>query len=409
MRRRNFILSSSVLLAGAAADYTSLFGNPVYQLQTLPENTLKRTIFYGTDPRQKIHIYSRPLPFVDQSRYLVVSIPGGGWYNHRESWESDNSKRELIQLLEDHVDVAYIDFRPAESSLIWPAQMQDWIAALSLLKSECNPRKIGGWGHSAGGHGILTLATHPQTCEDMHAIVAEAAPSNLARLDSFWDRLFGTDTPFAASLLSASPFYNLENLGSRVLLVHGKRDDLVPYGQSEDLHCQVISRGKESKLILLENANHNLMPYDSQQPVVLNLEQIATATSCFLEEGLLVGNPYFKRSRIETEIGHIYPPVERIESKRKSRRGPIRLDALEIKDREEGNSEAYRIYNVSGTGLNFIEEIPKQGAITIYGIPARFKNREVEFLVTRVVQSGAGDLIESRTSRTFSVFDEYCA
>lgn len=402
-------MSSSALLAGAASNYRSLFGNPVFESRKLPENTLKRTIFYGPDPRQKIHVYSRPLPFVDQSRYLVVSIPGGGWHSHAENWESDNSKTELIQLLEDYVDVAYIDFRPAENSQRWPAQMQDWSDALRRLKSECNPRKVGGWGHSAGGHGVLTLATNPQTCEDIQTIVAEAAPSNLTRLTYFWDRLFGTDAPFAASLLSASPIHNLENLRSRVLLVHGKRDDLVPCGQSEDLHCQIISRGKESKLILLENANHNLMSYDSRQPVILSPKQIATAASSFLKEGLLVGNPYFKRNRIAAKDSRLYPPVERVEIEKKSWRVPIRLDVLEIRDREERNSQAYRIYNVTSTGLNFIEEIPKQGPTTIYGIPARLKNREVDFVVTRVIRSSQGDLIESRTSRTFSAFEKYTA
>lgn len=381
----------------------------LWPVGSLPADMKKTTIFYGSDERQKVHLYHRPNPFIDQSVYLAIMIPGGGWKNHRDDWREDSNRTELLLFLENHFQVAYIDYRPVMEGQRWPTQKLDWLSAFEMLRTRLKPAGIVGWGHSAGAHGILTLATDPSAGHFLRAIAAAAAPTDLSMLPRFWNELFGDSDPPVNQVIAASPFFKVSEKMADTLLVHGDQDQMVPFSQSENLHYAILQKGGNSDFMLLENAGHTLQPADPDLSVTLSADEVAKATASYLMEKVLIQHPRVVRrmlSRYRPALHHRENhSSDRDESKRMQR------EVLIIRDCESEDSLYYRLYYKLDEQWKFFAEIPKTGRITHYVIDMdrimadrHFGSGIPEFLVTRVLPGGK----ESRTSRTFSDFRQYC-
>jgi len=99
--------------------------------------------------RQQMHVY---YPNVDMRTGLnscAVYIPGGGWKQHHANWGDEIPLTAHI-LLNSGFIVIYIDFRPTGPGSYWPAQGNDWEAAMTLVKDNSqylgiNPNNISGW------------------------------------------------------------------------------------------------------------------------------------------------------------------------------------------------------------------------------------------------------------------------
>jgi alpha-beta hydrolase superfamily lysophospholipase len=107
-------------------------------------------------------------------------------------------------------------------------------------------------GHSAGGH--LALLAAKKTRTPVVAIAAVSDPHT-------WDNpgvkaFFHGDPPDAGSPLRELP------LGVPAVLVHGTRDDTVPFEHSQRF---VAAAGADVRLVVLEGAGH-FEPVDPQSP-----------------------------------------------------------------------------------------------------------------------------------------------
>jgi len=133
----------------------------------------------------------------------------------------------------------------------WPGSLQDVLLAISHARSISERLVL--VGHSAGGHLGLLAAAH------LHVpVVGVAAISDPSAWANDAVPLFfgGGAPPREASPLELLP------LGVPQVLVHGTRDDVVPFEQST--RYVETSRG-EAELVPLDGAGH-MEPIDPESP-----------------------------------------------------------------------------------------------------------------------------------------------
>jgi len=90
-----------------------------------------------------------------------------------------------------------------------------------------------------------------------------------------WERLVGT--PFTEDALKVSPAKNAQNLRAPVLLIHGKQDTVVPYGQAEIMARAFKQAGKPYELITLENEDHWLSTAGARLKVLQAIDKFLAA------------------------------------------------------------------------------------------------------------------------------------
>jgi acetyl esterase/lipase len=217
-----------------------------------------------------------------QPNAVVVWVHGGGWFTGDRTLMPDPRP-----LLERGIAVASIEYRLSDVAL-FPAQLHDVRDAIRFLRGRSDelfldPRRIGVWGASAGGHlAVLTgltggtdrLPGEDHTGDASVRAVADAyGPATLvpgivpagARLPGRWPpewRLIGgdpADLPDRAR--AASPLSVLAELPStaelpRFQIAHGTADPLVPADHSRQLHAAL---GARSLLYLLDGYRHGFL------------------------------------------------------------------------------------------------------------------------------------------------------
>jgi acetyl esterase/lipase len=137
----------------------------------------------------------------------------------------------------------------------WPASLEDVLLAVGHARGLA--RRLVLVGHSAGGHLALLAARRVQL-----PVVALAAVSDPATwANDAVGAFFGGEPPDEGSPLAQLP------LGVRQVLIHGTRDDVVPFEQSARY---VEAAGGEAELIRLEGAGHfePIDPLSPEPPIV---------------------------------------------------------------------------------------------------------------------------------------------
>ena len=151
----------------------------------------------------------------------------------------------------------------------FPAQLEDAKAALGWLRLhadeyDLDPERVGVWGDSAGGQLALLLAAQDV---GVGAVVARCAPTDFRswhlddedRPGSVFYRFFGgANSNNLALRAAASPANFLHSALPPMLLVHGDRDETVPYKQSVDFAEHVRSLGGDVTLHTVAGGHHNL-------------------------------------------------------------------------------------------------------------------------------------------------------
>ncbi|TCC52618.1 alpha/beta hydrolase [Kribbella capetownensis] len=154
----------------------------------------------------------------------------------------------------------------------FPAQLHDVQAAVSWLRSNpldlpVDTDHIGIWGQSAGGHLAALAGLVPGS--DVQAVVTISGPSDLLQPGGAMqiDRpspvtaLVGGDvSTHAEQLRAASPIAQVTADAPPFLIIHGTRDETVPYEQSERLHRALLDAGAAADLIAVDGGHHNLRP-----------------------------------------------------------------------------------------------------------------------------------------------------
>lgn len=163
---------------------------------------------------------------------------------------------------------------------LFPAQLQDVRSALRWLRSNplglpVDADRIGVWGHSAGGHlaamaGLVASGDdrmHDVVRSDAQSIVTISGPTDLLRPGGAMqiDRpspvtaLVGGDaSTHVEQLRAASPLTHVAGGAPPFLIIHGTRDETVPYEQAERLHRALQTAGAGAQLIPVAGGHHNL-------------------------------------------------------------------------------------------------------------------------------------------------------
>jgi acetyl esterase/lipase len=240
-----------------------------------PSFTVIRDLPYVPDagPRQRLDLY---LPTqAGPPRPLIAYIHGGAW---RAGSKDACPARNLIPL---GYAAASIEYRFSQDAP-FPAQIEDCKAAIRWLRAHAreynlDPKRIGVWGASAGGHLVALLGvtghvsdfdTGPNLDQSsaVQCVVDFFGPTDFlhygdpAKLDTpgnAVDQLLGGPVATHQALAqSASPVYFVKADAAPFLILHGDRDPLVPLQQSQELNADLQKAGVESTLRVIPGGGH---------------------------------------------------------------------------------------------------------------------------------------------------------
>ncbi len=214
----------------------------------------------------------------------VIVIHGGGWQSGR--------KEDMILATTGFAQRGYvaasINYRLSGVAL-FPAAVEDAKCAVRWLRANAaqygvDADRIGAFGVSAGGHLALLLALvddtegmegtggNPGVSSWVRAACGWCAPSDFRRgemefapnirplLTSFLGRRFAED---AEPYRRGSPATYATWDDAPILLVHGDRDPVVPFDQSERMLEACRRAGAECRLIRVRNGDHGFQPADA--------------------------------------------------------------------------------------------------------------------------------------------------
>ena len=208
----------------------------------------------------------------------VVFIHGGGWTaGNRDRWQG--ACEELARRGFVAVTVTY-RLAPA---FPFPAAVEDVQAAVRWLRANAerlkiDPARIGAVGDSAGGHlaqclgvGVDTRLASPSTDHASGAdgqpsrvqcVVNIYGPNDMTRMagphtDSALRNFLGGDVAAARHrYILASPFDWVTPEAAPTLIIHGTKDDVVPYQQATTMQERLKGVDVEVELLTLEGAGH---------------------------------------------------------------------------------------------------------------------------------------------------------
>ena len=196
----------------------------------------QKDAFYAgnTEERQKGEVYipegKGPFPG-------VVVVHGGGWDSR--DFEDMNS---VSKSLASHGFVVYnINYRLAPKHR-HPAPIEDLKTALAYFKKNADkfkldPKRIGLWGYSSGGHTVSSYALLHAGQEDLkvQAVVAGGTPFDFTWYDqspiikSYLGKL---RDDMLKEYYAASPMFMVTDQAPPFYLYHAKEDKLVEFAQS---------------------------------------------------------------------------------------------------------------------------------------------------------------------------------
>ncbi len=245
--------------------------------------TLEKDISYLAPGRvEKLDLYQPAVRAPGVRSPAVVIIHGGGWIQGDKAAE-----REVITgtaLAKAGYVCISIEYWKKEKGR-WPTNLQDCKNAVRWLRVhaerlQIDPDRIGVIGGSAGGHLALMVAytagrleldpgaPYPGVSDRVSACVNMYGISNLLTRQGtdavgkpngkLSDTRLLKESREAApeKWKAASPVNYIRNDSTPTLTLHGTRDTTVDRDQSTELDRALKAAGVESKLIMVEGANH---------------------------------------------------------------------------------------------------------------------------------------------------------
>jgi acetyl esterase/lipase len=223
---------------------------------------------------------------------LIVWVHGGAWMLNDKYADMSYMKSTIRTILEKGYAFASIDYRYSTTAP-FPAQIQDCNQALTFLyqnadKYKYDKNRIALVGFSAGGHlaSLLALSNNNQV-PDFHAdrkpapfriktVIDFYGPADLLAMmprdgslsDSISNsesRLLGA-TPLHRPDLAkrASPVTYIDKNDPPFLIIHGQKDESVPPAQSVLLSSWLTLAQVKNKVIIVPNAPHYGVMFDSE-------------------------------------------------------------------------------------------------------------------------------------------------
>jgi acetyl esterase/lipase len=231
--------------------------------------------------KQKLDLYLPASP----KGPLLVCIHGGAW----RSGSKNNA--EGIPLLAYGYAVANVEYRFSQDA-IFPAQIEDCKAAIRWLRAHASeygydPKHVGAWGASAGGHLIALLATTGNSHEFDVGENLDQSSAIQCGVDLFGPTNFPDWKPPSANPLiqrsgpdsclvqllgglieekmdlarKASPVTWVSKDSAPLFILHGTKDPLVGLEQSQELADKLKAAGAEVILDVVQGGGHGGPPF----------------------------------------------------------------------------------------------------------------------------------------------------
>ncbi len=217
---------------------------------------------------------------------VLVYVHGGSWM-HGDKSEAALFAREITAHGYLVVSINYRLYPPAT----FPAMIQDVKCAIRSLRANASqfnldPNRIGAMGVSAGGHLVGLLGTTDQSAgwdvgqyldqsSRVQAVIAMAGVMDLSRNFPNADIEAMKRIGFGEyNVAEASPITHVTPGDPPFLLIHGDRDELVPYEQSQLMYDRLVQMGIPAQLIIVKNAGHSMIePDTSTTPTLAEINQ----------------------------------------------------------------------------------------------------------------------------------------
>lgn len=225
---------------------------------------------------------------------LILFVQGSAWMKQ----DLGNNLGNLPLMARRGFVIGMVEYRPSEAAP-FPAQTCDAKTALRWLLQHAeeyriDPERVYVWGDSSGGHtAVMTALTqHDLTLSDekednlrIRACVDYYGPMMMSAMNeelSILDHM-GADSPEGLLIgkvrvdenpekaLAASPvsYIRPEADIPPMLIIHGSRDRIVPFGQSCLLYDALKRCGKEAVFYRLEGADHGGAPFFSPEVLAI--------------------------------------------------------------------------------------------------------------------------------------------
>ena len=265
----------------------------------VPEGTkVMRDVAYVPNghQRQRLDLFipsgaPNPLP-------LIIWIHGGAWLG------GSKEQNPALAYLQKGYAVASINYRLSQHA-IFPAQIEDCKAAVRWLRvhakeNNLDANRFAAWGASAGGHLVALLGTagdvkkfdvgaNLEASSRVQAVVDFFGPTDLTAMakDSLPDSKIDHNAPDApeAKLIggpvqdnkdkaaAANPITYVTKGAPPFLIMHGNKDNLVPYQQSELLRDALQKAGVPVTFKIIEGAGHGFGGPDIDRQVAAFFDQ----------------------------------------------------------------------------------------------------------------------------------------
>jgi acetyl esterase/lipase len=218
---------------------------------------------------------------------VLMYVHGGSWMHGYKS-EAALFARGVTAHGYLVVSINYRLYPPAT----FPAMIEDVKCAVRSLRANAaqynlDPNRIGAMGASAGGHLVALLGTtaadsgwdvgeYLDQSSRVRAVIAMAGVMDLSRNFPNADIEAMKRVGFGEyNVMEASPITHVTPDDPPFLLIHGDRDELVPYEQSQLMYDRLIQTGVPAQLVIVKNAGHSMIgPGGSTQPTLAEINQI---------------------------------------------------------------------------------------------------------------------------------------
>ncbi|MBQ9736306.1 MAG: prolyl oligopeptidase family serine peptidase [Clostridia bacterium] len=205
----------------------------------------------------------------ENARCAVLCIHGGSWVSAlkkdapwREDWMRHNAK-QLASLGFYAFEITYRsigrDDEPPTGVTLTDV-VSDVCAAMAYIKAALMPEfgfeKIAVIGDSAGAHLALCLALAEDESLHPHAVVACNPVSDCVTNARWHGRL-----PSVEAQKSVSPRHMAKKTKTKILLLHGTADEVIPYTDSEALFAALEGKGCAVALRPVKDARHAFILY----------------------------------------------------------------------------------------------------------------------------------------------------
>jgi len=245
---------------------------------------LKPNIVYSTPANKPLKLHLLIPKNAGPSLPLIIYIKGGGWGKDHPQ-KTFRFIPQLVQFAKQGYVVASVQHRTSREAK-FPAQLHDIQAAVRYLKKHAakfhiDPKRVGVWGSSSGGHLAALLGTssgvkhlEEKTRNDnidssVQAVVDWYGPTDLLKMSQFPSKVDfdAPDSPEStliggplqknkAKVELANPIRYVTPDDPPFLIMHGDKDKRVPYNQSVLLY-QALKKAKvEVTMYQIEGAGH---------------------------------------------------------------------------------------------------------------------------------------------------------